>query len=866
MAFKVTGTIRIPANSRLIMGREGGPVIAPVYTIANASTVSEGGTLSYTVSRTEGGVAQDVSYTVGGTATLGTDYETPAQIASYLNTSDVGTSTFAPIISNVGSVALEIKPTDQFRRGTARAFGGKITGKWYYEAYINGFDGSIGLATKAVNLNDNTNLQTGLAVVGFANGAILVNGATVEASNTNTPHDKYVCVAFDADNEKFWVGVGMSGGARTWLGSGTQDPATGQGGYSFAFGGVAVYPYFGPYWAVAGQTVVTANFGQSSFNFSVPTGFVAWTQSAASGVLSFGMTDTSKVLSIPTWADLVIDGSETVTVTLDSVTGTGTIGNAAVGTGTITDTTPTSVYTIANATSVSEGSPLVFTVSRTPGTGLAETVSYSVGGTATSGVDYTAPSGTVSFGANTSNTTITINTATDTIIEGTETVTVTLTSASVTGTIGSPATAIGSILDATSAPVYTIANATTVNEGSALSFLVSRTSTGTAENVTYTLGGTATSGVDYTAPSGILSFSSSDASKSISITTLTDSINEGTETLTVTLTGTSGTGSIGSPATGSGSITDTTSVPSYSVAVSPASTTEGGSNLVFTITRATTGWAQNVAYSFSGTATYGTDYTVSPTGNVAVFASGDLTSNVTVTALTDALIEGNETLSLTLNSVTGTGSGSIGSPSVANATIIEGTSYNEYNSSDKGTGTFAPVLTSVSGYVLSCKPSAGSQRGVVRAFGGKTTGKWYFEVKTTGTDGNLGLCTGSVSLNQDLSGKTGAFQIVIFNGQIYANTTLVATGTAPQGRTTAFAYDADAGKVWVGIGNNNGTSFSWVSGNPATGTGGYSWTPGAAVYPTVSPYWSGSQTECLANFGQSTYTFTKPSGFNDWVK
>ena len=193
------------------------------------------------------------------------------------------------------------------------------------------------------------------------------------------------------------------------------------------------------------------------------------------------------------------------------------------------------VYSIADAGSVGEGGSLSFTVSRTT-TGTAEDVTYTLGGTATSGSDYTAPTGTVHFAAGASTATVTIASLTDAVVEGPETVALTLGTASSGGSIDAAhKTGTGTITDTTGAPVYSIADAGSVGEGGSLSFTVSRTTTGTAEDVTYTLGGTATSGSDYTAPTGTVHFAAGASTATVTIASLTDAVVEGPETVALTL-------------------------------------------------------------------------------------------------------------------------------------------------------------------------------------------------------------------------------------------------------------------------------------------------------------------------------------------
>jgi hypothetical protein len=69
----------------------------------------------------------------------------------------------------------------------------------------------------------------------------------------------------------------------------------------------------------------------------------------------------------------------------------------------------------------------VYTVTLSNQSSSATTVSYTVSGTATSGTDFTALSGTVTIPANTSSAVINLTILTDVLVEADETVIVTLT-------------------------------------------------------------------------------------------------------------------------------------------------------------------------------------------------------------------------------------------------------------------------------------------------------------------------------------------------------------------------------------------------------------------------------------------------------
>ncbi|MYI26628.1 MAG: hypothetical protein F4064_00890, partial [Acidimicrobiales bacterium] len=111
--------------------------------------------------------------------------------------------------------------------------------------------------------------------------------------------------------------------------------------------------------------------------------------------------------------------------------------------------------------------------SAAPAGGL--TLSYSVGGTATAGSDYTALSGTVTVAANTSSATITVTVLDDSTAEGNETVELTLTGGSgyTVSTTAGTATVTISDDDSVSLPTVSVTGGAGVTEGTAAAFTVS---------------------------------------------------------------------------------------------------------------------------------------------------------------------------------------------------------------------------------------------------------------------------------------------------------------------------------------------------------------------------------------------------------
>ncbi|AUW42688.1 Ig-like domain-containing protein [Rhizobium leguminosarum] len=103
------------------------------------------------------------------------------------------------------------------------------------------------------------------------------------------------------------------------------------------------------------------------------------------------------------------------------------------------------------------------------------------------------------------------------------------------------------------APVYSISGTPSIAEGGDLVFTILRTASTTNETVDYSLGGSSTPGADFGAVSGSISFAVGESSKTLTISTASDSFVEGSESVVVSLASTSNGGSInptGSTATG----------------------------------------------------------------------------------------------------------------------------------------------------------------------------------------------------------------------------------------------------------------------------------------------------------------------------
>ena len=313
------------------------------------------------------------------------------------------------------------------------------------------------------------------------------------------------------------------------------------------------------------------------------------------------------------------------------------------------------------------------------GTANVFPVTLTLGGTATPGVDYAiagtgvSASGstvTVNFPADGAATTVAVNANVidDSLIEGTETVTLTVAAGS--GNYGGTGnTASANILDDDSGVSVVVtqngAEATPPTAATTGLFTFTRTVAVGSLTVNFALTGTATTPADYFVTAGAgavaatptsITFAAGSATAVLSVNVVDDVLVEGTET--VILTGANGAGYAftgTNPVTMSIADNDTPPVLSITAKTDAAEPATNGS---FTLTRTgnpTTTVPVNV--TVTGTATRGTDYTLSTAacaantpiaGNTFTIAAAATSLTINLCVIDDAIVEGNETVILTL--------------------------------------------------------------------------------------------------------------------------------------------------------------------------------------------------------------------------
>jgi hypothetical protein len=276
---------------------------------------------------------------------------------------------------------------------------------------------------------------------------------------------------------------------------------------------------------------------------------------------------------------------------------------------------------------------------------------------------------------------VTIDPVADVLVEPDETVIFTVTAG--TGyNVASPSMATGTITNDDAEVTVAVSPASVAEDGATnLVYTFTRTgSTGGPLLVSFSVGGTAvfsepdysqSGAATYTDTSGTVLFGAGNTTAQVTVDPTADGNPEPDETVILTVI--SGVGyTAGSPSSATGTILNDDTV--VTVTVAPASTSEGGANLVYTFTRTgSTASAVTVNFSVGGTASFPGDYSQSgaamftpPTATVTIGA-GNSSAAVNVTPLADCNSgESPETVQFTVTPGTGY---SVGSPSSATGTI-----------------------------------------------------------------------------------------------------------------------------------------------------------------------------------------------------
>jgi subtilisin family serine protease len=199
-----------------------------------------------------------------------------------------------------------------------------------------------------------------------------------------------------------------------------------------------------------------------------------------------------------------------------------------------------------------------FTFSRTGSLAQSLTVNYTIGGSATNGSDYNSLPASATIAAGQASQTITLTPIDDALLENPETVTLTIAAGSYN--IGSPNSASATIADNDGNITVQATDATASESGSnSGTFTFTRTgSVNEALTVSYTLGGSATNGSDYSTLPGTVVIPGSSASVNVVVNPVADGFTESPESVVLTI-GTSINYKVGSPSAATVTISDSIS-------------------------------------------------------------------------------------------------------------------------------------------------------------------------------------------------------------------------------------------------------------------------------------------------------------------
>ncbi|WP_231582729.1 Calx-beta domain-containing protein [Pedobacter sp. BMA] len=362
--------------------------------------------------------------------------------------------------------------------------------------------------------------------------------------------------------------------------------------------------------------------------------------------------ETTGTITIPVLVDNIVEGTETVVLTLtNSSNPLVTIGNTPASINIFDNTTATVTVAATNdGAEPSTAGLFTFTLSNVSTTDTQ--VNFTIGGTATSGADYTAIGTSITIPAGQTSVTLSVPVLDDNIAEGAETVVLTMAAATSNPAVTASTTPATVNITDNDTTVATITAGTTGSENGPVNgtFTVTLSNpSSTPTTLTFTLGGTATEGTDYTMVTKTITIPAGSTTGTITIPVLADALVEGTETVIATLTNSANPLVAISNTPATINITDNTTAT-----VTVAATTNGAepaTNGLFTFTMSNPSTtATQITFAVIGTATSGADYTAF--GTTVTIPAGATTATVTVPVLDDNIVEPTETVILTMAAAT----------------------------------------------------------------------------------------------------------------------------------------------------------------------------------------------------------------------
>ncbi len=395
-----------------------------------------------------------------------------------------------------------------------------------------------------------------------------------------------------------------------------------------------------------------------------------------SGTVTLGAGVSSVPITVNVNADSVAENTEGFTVTLTSVDAPATIIGSPANGSIINDDTIVVSFGTFDA-SLNEGSlggttPFNYNLTRTGDTSGVTTVTWTVtgtgGATASDFAGGTFPTGTATFNAGATTASFSVLVNADTVVELNESFTVTLSNPTSLATTLGTSTAVSTIVNDDSTTLTITPANITLPEGNSgttpFAYTVTRTGDlSTTTTVNWAVAGSGanpTNAADFSGlTSGSLTFLANEATQTITLLVIGDTITEPDETFTLSLTGQSPSSVIVS-GTAAGTITndDQTTLSIAPLSADKPEGTGGSTPFTFQVTR-------SGDLSGSTTVTYTTGVSGSPTVTAAdfvggifptssvTFLTGESVKDITINVAADTIVEPDETFAVTISGATG---------------------------------------------------------------------------------------------------------------------------------------------------------------------------------------------------------------------
>ena len=377
---------------------------------------------------------------------------------------------------------------------------------------------------------------------------------------------------------------------------------------------------------------------------------VADDDGATAGVQAcFAAASTSTSLAISPINDGVYEGDEVISVSSDRLNANATLID-------LQEAPSVAVNLSVDSNTGREADQTVVTITATIDSALvnSQTVNLSVSGSGIDPSDYALSDIQIAIASGNTTGSVTFTVQNDTLFEGDETATVAINAVSSGLVLGATTTQDITLIDDDTAPALSSLqfNPASFDEsasGVQLQLVRSATSAHT-QCVDLSFGGSASLGADFTvadddgATAGVQAcFSAASTSTSLAISPIDDGVYEGDEVISVSSDG----------LTATADLIDLQEQPPVAVNLSvDSSTGREADQTVLTITATAESAlvnSQTVNLGVSGSGVEASDYLLSDT-QIAI-ASGDTTGSVTFTVQNDSLFEGDETATLSIQSV-----------------------------------------------------------------------------------------------------------------------------------------------------------------------------------------------------------------------